>query len=196
MSAAFDRAAIEKPFKVLGRSLKPFSIGHEILLQAGGNAFARTSDSKPEFPDLVSAVRICRQDYNSAIKDVLYKPRRLSFRWWLKALKFIPFDFELEKLKFRAYVEYYRSGPEFTRKADIQRSVSGSPFEYVLKVFLFTEMRFTPEQALNYPYCTAVSDYLTSLEMKGAIHIVDSLEELEREGLRLQQEIIEKCRSF
>lgn len=197
MSAAFDRAAIPKPFKVLGRGLKPFSIGHEILLTASGNGFAQSSseeyngDPDKWFAYLTLAIRICRQDYYSAINDVI--GGNLKFRLWLFLLLQTPFVLDIELMKFRAYLNHYRRGPEFTRKSEIARSSVGAPFEYVLKSFLCVKMGLSVEEALNYPYCTAIADYLTYLETKGALHVVDSIEEFNREAMAIHKEIIAKA---
>ena len=195
MNAAFQRAAIVKPFKVLGRSLNEFSIGHEMLLAASGNAFAKLSERAPQFPDLLVAIRICTQDYSAAISDFL--SGGFLHNRWVDLLQYLPFNPSVELLKFSAYLTHYRSGPEFTRaRAGIERHTCGAPFEYVLKVFLCTKMRFTVEQALNYPYSTAVADYLTYLEAEGKIHIVDSVAEIEREALAMQDEIIAKGKAL
>lgn len=194
MSAAFDRAAIIKPFTVLGRSLRPYSIGHEILLTAAGNAFAKDSETSPDFGYLAQAVRICRLDYDGAIQEIM--TGNLMFRIWMRYLKHAKVLPALEILKFKAYLRHYRSGPDFTRKGELSRAVTGAPFEQTLKVFLCTKMGFQVERALNYPYCAAVADYLTYLESKGAVTLVDDLSELEREHLAMQAQIIEKSKAM
>lgn len=79
MDDTFHRAAIPEPVTVLGRRLKPYSLGHQILLERvrspilAGSAFT--------FGDLLVAVSICSRDFNGAVKW-LEDGGTASLKWW------------------------------------------------------------------------------------------------------------------
>jgi hypothetical protein len=82
MQTAFLKAAIPEPFVILGKRLRPFSLGHELLLQRFENGFAIGSDRMPTIDDLVFAVWICSQPYEDAIRSIQSPLMGLRLRLW------------------------------------------------------------------------------------------------------------------
>jgi hypothetical protein len=191
MLAAYYTAAVPAPFRVFGRSLLPFSVGHEILFKASSNNFSMDAEKPPNFGDLLMGVWMCSRQYSECVKS-LFHHRRMA-AWFAIVSRCFRGEEELES--WLRYLKHYRSFPDFSRKGTGQRCAIGAPFEQILKVFLMETMHMSPEDALNYPYSWAMWDYLTHLEQNGAVFLIDSMEELEAQAKAFQEEIFKKaCR--
>ena len=84
MNAAFLTAAIPEPFTILGRNLKPFSLGHELLFQRFGVNFSVESKDAPRYEDLILGVLLCSQEFDQALLSLQSRglPHRIKFWAW------------------------------------------------------------------------------------------------------------------
>ncbi len=186
MIDSYVKAIKPETFRVLGKTLKPFSIGHEFLLILTGNAFSSESKSEPTIEDLTQAIWICS-----------HSPLNPAFGWkfkfWLWILRRAGVFDESEKhALFIRYLSHYRHCPEFLRKND-PSGPSDVPFEQHLKVYMQVNFGWSSDQALTAPYNQVIWDYMTHLEMQGSIQIVDNVEEIEREAFAQQPDIMAKA---
>ena len=172
MSAAYLQAAIPQPFTVLGRKLKPFTLGHQLLLEYFGSGFALGSDESPTYEDLLISVFLCSYSYEDALK-------KLESRWLVLQLKLWSWfcgNFDVgEAIEFfQRYIGAHTKEPDFWVTQKSGPSHSGIPFIQFLKVKLEQELGYTEQQALDTPYQIAVWNYLTFLEHKGVIRFFNS----------------------
>jgi len=184
MSAEFFTAAIPEPVAILGVRLRPFSLGHVLLLNRFGNAFG--NGAAPGLDDLIQAIVICSQKYADALADMdnpklpeivaawqrrLAPRNRLGFR--RSGLGFSP---AAEVVRFTEYVRAGSSFPLFTVKENHQGDPMGVPMVQSVKVLLQSKMGFTEAEVLDRPWGLCLWDYFTLNAMEGHCKIMDRAE--------------------
>lgn len=182
MSAEFYTAAIPEPVAILGVRLRPFSLGHVLLLNRFGNAFGAGGTS-PAIEDLIQAIVICSQRYADALAEMdnpklpeivaawqrkLAPRNRLGFR--VAGLGFSP---AVEILRFAEYVRAGSSFPLFTVKESHQGEAMGVPMVQSVKVLLQSKMGFSEAEVLDRPWGLCLWDYFTLNAMEGHCKIMD-----------------------
>lgn len=181
---AFADAAAMRPISVLKTRLKPFSIGHEILLQNQRNAFA-VLDEK-EFSELsaseqrlsvIRAILICCQTWEENKHP--HKWMRL-WSWRVKRE-----NFELAIADFRNYRYSGSSFPRFSESAEKEegRKLGGSMLASVLKCVNFD---------YDFPYGAALHIYFSHAEKTGGCSIENDAERQLRE---MTEEILAEQKS-
>lgn len=135
MQAAFQQAAIPKPFQVLGRTLYPYTLGHDILLGLVDSCFAIGSkahigddplEAINRWNDLLISVWICsHESYESAFKTFCSPFTWLKVRLW--AWRCGKFDMAAQLEKFKAYIETNTSEPEYWIESKTGGKQSGIP---------------------------------------------------------------------
>jgi hypothetical protein len=184
MSAEFFNAAIPEPVAILGVRLRPFSLGHVLLLNRFGNAFG--NGAAPGLDDLIQAIVICSQKYADALADmdnpklpeiVAAWQRRLAPR---NALGFrrpgLGFSPAAEVGRFTEYVRAGSSFPLFTVKENHQGDPMGVPMVQSVKVLLQSKMGFNEAEVLDRPWGLCLWDYFTLNAMEGHCKIMDRAE--------------------
>ena len=181
MSAEFYTAAIPEPVAILGVRLRPFSLGHVMLLNRFGNAFG--TGASPSIEDLIQAIVICSQKYADALADMdnpklpeivaawqrkLAPRNRLGFR--SAGLGFSP---AVEIARFTEYVRAGSSFPLFTVKENHQGDPMGVPMVQSVKVLLQSKMGFSEADVLDRPWGLCLWDYFTLNAMEGHCKLMD-----------------------
>lgn len=175
-NAAYFEAAIPEPFRVLGRKLQPFTLGHQILLERFDSSFSIGAEKAPTFEDLIFSVYICSYSYPVALRKVTQNTLfacfaiRLEMKLW--SWRCGKFDVIEAMMFFREYVNAHSKEPAFWVEQKRGSASSGIPFIQFLKVKLEQELGYTEAEALCTPYQIAVWNYLTHLEGKGVIRFV------------------------
>lgn len=173
MEAAFLRAALPEPVIILHQELRPYSIGHELLLKRHDNGFV-CKGIPAQIEDLFLGACICHQDYDSA-------------QAWIRSEKFNRDIHDLVKLcgqfdpqpVMAAFAKYIREGSAFCdyepikSRRDHRAPVSrpGAPWEAIVLTFLTGTLGWSRTEALNAPYGLAQWLYCTHLERTGKIQI-------------------------
>ena len=189
-SAGFYRAAIPEPWVIMGLRLRPFSLGHLILLHRVDSAFVR--GGTPDFEDLALSVYLCAHTYEDGL-DALSDPRVPGFmaRWakrltaptWRHRLpKWMPFakapkplDMDGHCDNFRQYLSDAFAQPTFSFDPNKTRSIS-APGPAVLHSTLLFGTGLSESEILNRPYALSVYDWLTRKNMEGHIEFIDQEE--------------------
>lgn len=182
MGADFFTAAIPEPVAILGVRLRPFSLGHVLLLNRFGNAFG--TGKRPELADLIQAIVICSQDYESALADlddpdlpnhVARWQRKLAPRNWLgirqPGLGFSPRD------ALAAFADYVRAGSSFPLFSVDESKIGGVisvPMVQSVKVTLQSKMHFAESEILDRPWGLCLWDYFTIHAQEGNCKIGDA----------------------
>lgn len=177
MQAALHQAALPEPFKVLGKNLHPFTLGHDILLNLFESGFAVGSSKQPTFDDLLISVWICSHKNYQDVFDALCSPLT---KWKIKAWSLWCglFDIGEAFVHFGNYISRSSAQPNYW--IDNPReggSVSGIPFSQFLKVTMRSEFGMGEAEALDTPYAQASFNYLTLLEGKGRIRFMSDMDE-------------------
>lgn len=173
VSNEFLENILPAPFTVLGKRLKPFSIGRAILLQR--------FDCYPvtDFEKLITAVVICSRPCKEVL-DALADPW-LSVKLRLWSFRLGKFDPMAKIVFFNQYLRAYSSCPDtFSVDSFEEDSIPGAPFLQHMRVVLRSEIGWTQEEIDEAPLSQAYWDYFTYWELKDRVRIVDMEHDFER----------------
>jgi hypothetical protein len=183
MDAAYLQAAVPEPFKIFGKKLKPFCLGHEILFQRFGVGF---SIEKPlplrEF-DLLAGFHICSREYSP---DYSLEDFSIPIRARVGSLIYGSKYIETMEGMFALYVASHARIPDFYSLREGRGAKSGSPTVQTVKVSLMANLGISEAEALNMPFSLAFWNHLTWGESQRAIQIIDDAE----------REKIQKCKDL
>jgi hypothetical protein len=191
---AYLKAALPDRHTVMGVSLRPFAIGHQLLLERIRSPFAFIEPAKPE--DLFIALLVCSQSHADAAETLndpelpaivsdftkaILRAATRPVRWWQRPLAV---DFAARLAAFEAYLSAARAIPEFEWNSDPNSELVtlGSHPLHVLKITLMSKLHFTEEQALNCPYALAHWNHATLNEVNGRLSLVDRQERAEAQA--------------
>ncbi len=174
MDAAYLRAAHPEPFTILGKRLKPFCLGHEILFQRFGNRFSVESNEAPRIEDCLTGVFICSQPYhNEASLEGFKIPMRARLVAKFFGPLYIANAFDL----FSRYIAAHTEIPDFYSKGDSDsKEEVGTPTVQAVKVSLMSNLGLSEDEALNVPFSLAFWNHLSWAEAQGGIQIIDEAE--------------------
>lgn len=167
----FLGAAIPLPVRVIGTHLKPFSLGHLLLLQRIGNAFV-TPNAPFTVGDLITGIVVCSRDYADAVKALdswraSWHAKTLGWRVRLSGVALIDCV-----SAFRKYIEDGSKSPSYVPPKQSGKRIA-APLPMLVKVYLQSRLNYTPEQALNAPWCSALHEYAISLAIDDRLELVD-----------------------
>ena len=178
--ADYFLAAVPEPVTLLGLRLRPFSLGHVVLLNRIESAFVL--GGQPDFNDLAASVFICSQTYSDGLAsfDNPELPRFMA-EWaaklmgvsWLTRLglknpKII--DFPAKCAEFAKYIEDGSRMPTYDYNPEEVRSMECTGIQLV-KTTLLSEMNFTEAELLDRPWGLCLWDYVTLKAIKGQVRI-------------------------
>lgn len=163
-------ALIPEPHCVLGTLLRPFSLGHHLLLTKLGSPYAG-HPAAVGFPEqLALAVFVCAAAYSESLasllrgdweKDFAAWTRKLRPRWWQRTR----FSHARESEKFAAYLAAgYAKAPVWRHPAAAAVLLS-APEEQLLKCRLVAA-GFTEAEVLEKFLPAAWYDYWTVIELQ------------------------------
>lgn len=173
MDAAYLQAALPKPFSVFGNRLKPFCLGHELLLQRFANKFSVESKETPGIFDLLTAVFICGHEYRPD-----FTLDRFSIPWrarWGARIFGKPYVKQAFK-SFSAYIAEHTRAPEFYEIESGDGSRGGAPMVQSIKVALMQELGISELDALRMPFGLALWNFISMAEAKNLVRIVGERE--------------------
>ena len=161
-------SAIPEPTVLLGRELKPLTIGHCLLLERFECEPVDSIDS------LVFAVVICSHAHDEVL-DVLADP---WYKWKMRLWRFRLGGFDWSE-KLKLWSEYFKQHCEaptvistMDNKGDGHKE-SGTPFLQHLKVYLMSKLGYSLKEALECVVTQGIWDMYTHAEIEGTIRIVD-----------------------
>ncbi len=169
--ALLSRALLPAPTVVLGLELRPYSLGHELLLIRDNNPLAYADNPPVNRGALERAALICSSTFAQAqALDVWLSLKVIIWRRYWRRL-----DTAAEVEKFRAYqkegaLEFPLSNTPRPDRHGTAR-VSGAPFLLRLYLFLTTQARIAPAEAWNYPVGLAKMLWQAHHEEAGALDL-------------------------
>ena len=167
--ADFLETAVPEPMVLLGRKLKPLTIGHLLLLER--------FDCLPthERDQLVLAILIASHNHDEVLplfEDRFWDLRMRVWRWRLGKFDWME--------KFQLWDDYFQRSMAtpcaISKKDSDALSNSATPFLQHLKCTLQAKLGYSPTEVLNTPYSQAIWDYYTFHEMEGSVDIADAEE--------------------
>lgn len=170
MPADFYLSALPEPVTLLGLKLRPYSLGHVLLLHRVESAFV--CGGNVTYADLALSVFICAQTYREA-EASFSDPKLPRFMrkwhdkltgdpWWrprLRRRKFAVIDLKAKSEAFAKYIEdgsrspYYSFDPSKTGGAQLE-SV------HAVRLILMAKTTLTEAELLDRPWGLCLHDYI------------------------------------
>lgn len=178
---SYYHARLPEPTTILGLKLRPFSLGHLLLLHRINSYFVG-DDENLTYEDLALSVLICSQRYAEAVA-IFDDPdlKRFMARWAarltgrgvltaLKLRRLRVIDLHKKAAEFAAYIA---SGH---RKVDYKGKGDGHeiplPLVQIVRVTLLQEFGgLTDEAIVDRPWGLCMEDYLTIHSLKGNVDL-------------------------
>ena len=163
---------IPEPVTILGQDLRPFSLGHYLLLTRLDCAFV-SEDKEPLLGDLLLGLLVCGNTFEGAQELLRRGERGEDIKAWAENVG----EFEADE-KAKLFAEYINAAlamPKFWVKPGESSGgeKAGAPWPQAMRVKLISEGGFTPTAVMNQPLGQTWWDYLTLNELKGALKIND-----------------------
>jgi len=174
--AKYTEALLPEPSIVLSRTLRPFCLGHALILHHLQSPFVDSQPStlnpQPGLGDLLFAIEICRRPWQQSLRAI--GTRLFPLRLRLSALRFTWMSearLELELARFRLYVNRASKRP---RVWHAQRSgrPPGAPWLQAVRMDLM-QSGYTFAEAMSLPLGAAFWDFYAYWEAKGAVDILN-----------------------
>jgi hypothetical protein len=182
MSADVYRAIIPEPRILLGIHLKPFCLGHLMLLHRMESVFVAEEPAAPTMEDLVAAVFVCAMTWEENLRVLRSgKMERWRFGPFVRREPVAAFMLRWQRTiglfdltqKIIEFADYMREGCEtpLFGGASGEGKASKCPLPQRAKVKLLRELNLTLSEVMNRPWGECVWDYLTLSDMDGAIEL-------------------------
>lgn len=186
MERDYFRAAYPCKVRILGRELKPFSLGHLQLLRSLENGFV-LPEKKIGPGDLIQGVFICSQNYADALRSIDSRWRDLCLRFWGWRCG-SGWSLVDKAAVFKSYVADGSQPPDLHEPDDDCRS-PGAPFIQRVRIRLMSYLGMSFSEVMDYPWGLALHDYFASYESDDRVKILNQDEsEMIEEHERLWQE--------
>lgn len=191
MDRAFLRALHPRPCRILGIELRPFSLGHSLLLNDINSPFVAESPAPTTVHDLYIALSICALKYETAkaLADEADAWRKLCDEWiaenikrncggtWARIWKIargrpLP-EWDISK-DVHAFFKYLADGnarPDYKAEPGNDMAFLYSPWQLRMIVKLRREFGMSREEIMDMPLAEAWWMYLGSVEADGSIQI-------------------------
>lgn len=182
---------------ILGLRLRPFSIGHLILLHRINSPFVCEGE-RLDYHALASAVFICSRTYEDALEGIddpdlpramrKWAKKVTGARWWRRGKSVNLIE------KWAEFERYMREGdwtPVFQRDEQRTRKV-GLPFVQSVRVKLMDRFRLGDTEVMNRGWALCKADFFTLLDADGVLTIWDDAAQQELARLREQAAEVER----
>jgi hypothetical protein len=170
MKAAHLEAAFPERYQILGLTLKPFCIGHFLILENCGSPFVTPIDRPVTENDLILAVAVCSRSYEEAREITSPQLAFKILKPWMRTIYPRLFFFRKKInwfFRFRLFDEYISAAiqsPLFWTEEGSDRESLGAHFTEHLLVSLMG-LGFTYSEAMNLPLKQARRLFLTKCEI-------------------------------
>lgn len=201
-------ATVPDPYRILGLTLRPLSLGRYRLLRRFNVGFVSDGETSAKPEDLLLGVLICSMRVDEFLEwansptfasDVRRWSRSVSplpilgkipfiGRWWRERFAFDLFEkFTL----FKKYIDEHSRIPMYWNESEsiLDAESSGSHWSHNLEVSLRKEQNWTAEEINETPLSKAIADYFKLCESQGSIRLMDDDEIAEIERQRKLQEV-------
>lgn len=197
MTHPFYLAAVPDAWEILGVKLRPFSLGHVVLLNRIQSAFL--AGGVPDFNDLASSIFICSKTYREALAVMENPNISKAMRSWACRLtgltdwrviiglrKCRPIDLAKSVEAFQEYIQEHSKIPDYDFNPAYFRDMH-CPEVQMVKVTLMREMGFSESEIMDRPWGACLWDYVTLRALDGKVKMIDG--ELKQEALNTANEL-------
>jgi hypothetical protein len=202
-----DRDIFERtspaPTTLLGLKLRPFALGHLILLHRVESAFA--VGGLPSYDDLALAVFICSRPYADALagfsdpdlpREMKRWARKLTHPGWFGRFRQPqPIDLPAKWAEFQDYLDRnslrFEKGKDFITDDSRTRKVE-LPFVHAVRVRLQSKMRFSDAEILDRSWALCLLDYFILADADGVLQLTGELSESAMHVIRETQAIADR----
>lgn len=160
--ASYAHAAFPEPFRILGRRLRPFSLGHYLLLQRFG-----VNTESPDRSDLIVGVLICSMRHEEFLAFLEQNDFLEELRKWGKKIGL--FDLAEKSALFNRYLNNSLREPDYI---PLQPGDDSGDWAQNLKMTLTTRLGYSEAEALDLPLSKALADYYKLAEGEGLIRLI------------------------
>jgi len=173
----YVRAAIPEPYIILGVKLRPFSLGHYLLMARFDCAFAADSEKKGGVADLLLGIAICCRTFEDFIEFINEEETFNNwFEQWGKEVKKVMAEPSFNILyKIEDFKSYMRNGidvPEYCPEERENSKPSGAHWSQSVLLILTSELGYTYSEAVNIPMSKALYDYFKWAETNGMVSLM------------------------
>jgi hypothetical protein len=165
----YAKACKPDDWRIFGVGLRPYSVGHELLL-------SHIKGAEASLPFVLAAVFICAQTYERAIAG-------LDWRWRLWALWVTlrcRFNRSLAASRAAMLADYMaepiKQLPGLWRNSKSSRTCT-TPLPLLLKLDLMQHYGYSEREVLNMPLAQAMWERYAWLESEGAIEFVSATDD-------------------
>ena len=177
--------------KVLGKTLRPYCIGHALLLHLLDSPYV--SKGKRGDGDLLAAIYVCSRPWQEAAVGL----KRKRTKWMLKLWDWqtgrfkTGYEMDVASLVFQGYLNNAWTGPQSWEDMEVNETANGNsagaPAVLVLKVALCSFLGASHEEALSTPIRQALHEMPTWLEVNGANNLMSDGDVADIENLLARQ---------
>jgi len=204
MSAAYFQAAVPEPFRILGLSLRPMSIGRYRLMQRFNVAFVADGPAKAGIADLLLGILICSMRCDEFKAWANSPSFARDVRRWSRQINPAPFVGRLpwvgrlwrdrhafnvyEKIAlFKRYLKTSYKTPLYWDLTQNDR-VSGAHWSQSIEITLRSKVGWSKEEIDEEPLSKALMDFYKFAENEGAIQLMSDqeIELLKASGLSVE----------
>lgn len=187
MDKDFLASRISPAPRILGLKLRPFSLGHWLILQRADSPFV--SGSTPEVVDVIFAVLVCSLTFEEAASALDSEEFGKQIVRWVKTLRKLNF---IDKLhEFQRYWFYGNQIPSYSTTKEEMGEWSGTPWPQRLKIVLMSELGFSESDVLNRPLRMCWWDYLCFEERRGNVTVLsEDIQEAEQKLFNQANELV------
>lgn len=191
---------VPEPYRILGLTLRPLSLGRYRLMRRFGVAFVDDDAAKADAGDLLLGVLICSMRCDEFLKfanspgfakEIRRWSRKIFPHPWICALPFglgkwwrtkHAFDLREKMQLFQNYIESNSKSPRYWDESDNAR-LSGAHWSHSCEVVLRGQVGWTLEEINEEPLNKAIWDYYKHMESQGLIRLMtkDEIEHIDRQ---------------
>lgn len=199
MSHPYVNAHFPKPYMVLGNILKPFSLGHLLILKELDSPFTDESQQRDvSFEQLVAAAIVCTSTFEETIvminDGVSFDKEKIKISDEIKnqLANNLSGSMVIQDATF-AFAEYvtsnFKEPPAYVIETEGSGLSSGTYWIQTYINIICTECGYTRSEAWNLPIDLAIQEYLWYVEREGNIRL---LTEQELELIKEMEEMNKK----
>lgn len=181
MESKFLRTLRPESRIVFRQKLKPFTLGHFILLRAVNSPLSIGGKIQSvQIHDVILAAMICSKTYRESLNMLQKGFTAFRFFWLGFLCRKNRIGNEIDT--FLEYLKDWMTLPRYLIDTETKNNpkTTGAPLWQSIRSLLMTEMGYTDAELMDRPFIACYSDYLTIAESKGAIKQILSQEQEER----------------
>ncbi len=154
------------PCRVVGTALRPFCLGHHLLLTRLGSAYADNPNAKTTTHELLRAIFICAHSYEETIEGQLNGEWTNAATLWMAAVIKKKPDFAAARDIFQKHLaDGYRIAPVWRHVSPAGGVTLSAPWEQLMKIRLVAAGFSLPE-VMNGYLPERWYDYFTVMELR------------------------------